>query len=151
VDWIDNGRFAQVEAIKLSRHRAVGRRSIRLAPNEQRLAIGDVGIFGIEFSGLSSLRERLGRVEPFALVSCFLNIYPHPGGEGAIRNCMGDQMPSAGGEKDHNKGREVEHLTRQFMGGIQRHELQNISRTEGAMVWEINRLQRRMGQQKNRL
>jgi hypothetical protein len=55
---------------------------------------------------------------------------------GAVRNRVADRISSAGGDRGEQRSRDVDHFAPQFLIVIEKHYLENILRTESAMVGE---------------
>jgi hypothetical protein len=53
---------------------------------------------------------------------------------GAVRNRVNDRMSSARGGRSEKGGRDTDHLTSQFLTVIQKRDIENISRMDGAAV-----------------
>jgi hypothetical protein len=57
-----------------------------------------------------------------------------------MRNLVGDQMSSAGGNNGEEGCQDAGHLTRQFLSVFQKHHIENSSRTESVMIMRNNGL-----------
>jgi uridine kinase len=53
---------------------------------------------------------------------------------GLLTEEKGGRMSSTGGERYDDEGRDIDHLIDQFRTGNQKHYIENISRTEDAIV-----------------